>query len=234
MLFAAGLGTRLKPFTDHHPKALAVVNGKPLLGHNLDYLKNYGIERVVINIHHFSSQIVNYLKHTHFDLDILISDETDEVLETGGGLVKAKDLLGSEPFLVMNVDILTHLDLSKFMAYYFEKEPLALLAVSDRKSSRKLYFDEKNQLKGWKNLASGEIIGSVNSDEKLVAFSGVHIIHPDIFDFLPKSGKFSIMTSYLELMTNHSILSYNHTGDFLIDVGKPEAILEAEKHYNKH
>jgi NDP-sugar pyrophosphorylase family protein len=121
MLFAAGLGTRLKPFTDFHPKALALVNGQPLLGHDLKYLNKHGIEKVIINIHHFGNQIIDYIKNNNFGLEIIISDETNEVLETGGGLVKAKDLLGDSPFLVMNVDILTNLDLFKFIDFQISR-----------------------------------------------------------------------------------------------------------------
>jgi NDP-sugar pyrophosphorylase family protein len=230
MLFAAGLGTRLKPFTDFHPKALALVNGQPLLGHNLKYLNKHGIEKVIINIHHFGNQIIDYIKNNNFGLEIIISDETNEVLETGGGLVKAKDLLGDSPFLVMNVDILTNLDLFKFIDFYQTKKPLVALAVSERKSARQLFFDDKNQLKGWKNFSTNEVIGEINNHKPL-AFSGIHIINPAIFNYLPRHGKFSITTSYLELMSTHQILGFDHSGDRLIDVGKPEAIAEAEKFF---
>jgi len=228
MLFAAGLGTRLKPFTDFHPKALALVNNKTLLGHNLIYLKNHGIETIVINIHHFGNQIVDFIKSQDFGLEIIISDETNAVLETGGGLVKAKELLINNPFLVMNVDILTNLNLYQFFDFFQTNQPLAALAVSERKSSRQLYFDDQNQLKGWKNFVNNDYIGEINNNRAL-AFSGIHIINPDIFNYLPQSGKFSIMTSYLEIMNNHKVLGFNHSGDLLIDVGKPEAIIEAEK-----
>jgi MurNAc alpha-1-phosphate uridylyltransferase len=231
MLFAAGLGTRLKPFTDNHPKAMAIVNGLPLIGHNLKYLKKHGFEKVVINIHHFGYQIVDYVKNNDFGLKIIISDEIDKVLETGGGLVKAKELLDNQPFLVMNVDILTDLDLKPFINSFFNKKPLVLLAVSDRKSSRKLFFNyNENQLVGWKNFSNDDKIGQIENQQPF-AFSGIHIIDPKIFDLIEEKGKFSIMTTYLNLMHNHQILGYDHTGDVLIDVGKPEAILEAEKYF---
>lgn len=230
MLFAAGLGTRLKPFTDHHPKALAKVNGVPLLGHNLNYLKHYGIERVIVNVHHFGNQIVDYIQKNNFELEIIISDETNEVLETGGGLVKAKNLLGNNPFVVMNVDILTNLNLTNLMDYYISNQPIALLAITDRQSSRKLFFDKNNQLKGWKNFSNEEVIGQIDGYNAF-AFSGIHIIDPKIFDFIEERGKFSIMTTYLNLMKSQQIMGFNHSGDLLIDVGKPEAIIEAEKHF---
>lgn len=232
ILFAAGLGTRLKPFTDNHPKALAVVNGKPLLQRNIEYLKSFGISDFVINVHHFANQIIDFLKsNENFGVNIQISDESDEVLETGGGLVKAKDLLGNEPFLVMNVDILTDLNISELIKFHSENQPLVTLAVSDRESLRKLLFEENGELKGWKNLNSGEkIIASENPlTEK--AFSGIHIINPNIFEKMPTSGKFSIMTTYMELMKTEKILGFDHSGGILVDVGRPESVLEAEKYF---
>ncbi len=232
LLFSAGLGTRLKPFTDNHPKALAVVNGKTLLERNIEYLNSFGVIDFVINVHHFAEQIEQFLKQNeNFGVNILISDESDEVLETGGGLVKAKDLLGNEPFLVMNVDILTDLDISDLIQFHSENQPLVTLAVSDRESSRKLLFEKNNHLKGWKNLNTGEAI--IVSDASLIekAFSGIHIIHPKIFEKMPGSGKFSIMTTYMELMKTEPIMGFDHSGGVLVDVGRPESILEAEKFF---
>lgn len=232
ILFAAGLGTRLKPFTDNHPKALAIVNGKTLLERNIEYLKSYGISEFVINVHHFANQIFDFLeKNENFGVNIQISDESDEVLETGGGLVKAKDLLGNESFLVMNVDILTDLNISELMKFHLENQPLVTVAVSDRESSRKLLFEENKQLKGWKNLNSGEEI--IASEKPLIekAFSGIHIINPEIFEKMPNSGKFSIMTTYMELMKTEKIMGFDHSGGILVDVGRPESVLEAEKFF---
>lgn len=233
LLFAAGLGTRLKPFTDSHPKALAMVSGKPLLERNIDYLKSYGITEFVINVHHFTDQIISFLEeNNYFDVNIQISDESDEVLETGGGLVKAKDLLGDESFLVMNTDILTDLYLEDLIQFHYQYQPLVTLAVSDRNSSRKLLFENNQELKGWKNLNSGEeiIVSDAELSEK--AFSGIHMINPRIFEFMPKEGKFSIMTTYMELMKTERILGFDHSGGILIDVGRPESVLEAEKHFS--
>lgn len=229
MLFAAGLGTRLKPFTDNHPKALAVVNGKTLLERNIEYLKSYGINEFVINVHHFADQIFDFLeKNENFGVNIQISDESDEVLETGGGLVKAKDLVGNEPFLVMNVDILTDLDTNQLIDFHFRHRPLVTLAVSNRKSSRKLLFENDMWLKGWRNISTGEEILESDQELKELAFSGIHVIEPELFDLLPSAGKFSIMTSYMELMKSEIIMGYDHSGGKLVDVGRPESILEAE------
>lgn len=229
MLFAAGLGTRLKPFTDYHPKALAIVKGKPLLQRNIEYLKSFGIEEIIVNVHHFADQIETFLEtHQNFGISIRISDERNEVLETGGGLVKAQDWLKDESFIVMNVDILTDLDLNQFIAFHQQKKSLVTLAVSDRESSRKLLFEENKNLKGWKNTNTGEEIIVSDKPLKELAFSGVHIIEPTIFNHLPKSGKFSIMKSYMELMKSEKLIGFDHSGGILIDVGKPESLKKAE------
>lgn len=233
MIFAAGLGTRLKPFTENHPKALAIVNGKPLLQRNIEYLKSFGIDEVVINVHHFADQIIEFLEeNNYFGIEITISDETDQVLETGGGLVKAKTSF-KEDFLVMNVDILTDLHLTNFIKVHQENKALVTLAVSDRNSSRKLYFNDKNELKGWRNLKTEEEIKAVDSLDDLndLAFSGVHIINPALFDKITETGKFSIMKVYMDLMKTESIIGFDHSGGILIDVGRPESVLEAEQYF---
>lgn len=233
MIFAAGLGTRLKPFTDNHPKALAVVNGKPLLQRNIEYLKSFGIEEIVINVHHFADQIIEFLEeNNYFGIEITISDETDQVLETGGGLVKAKANF-EEDFLVMNVDILTDLNLADFIKAHQENKALVTLAVSDRNSSRKLFFNKQNELKGWRNLKTEEEIKAVDSLDncKDLAFSGIHVISPALFDKITEKGKFSIMKVYMDLMQTESILGFDHSGGILIDVGRPESVTEAENFF---
>ncbi|WP_313094764.1 nucleotidyltransferase family protein [Empedobacter sp.] len=233
MIFAAGLGTRLKPFTDNHPKALAVVNGKPLLQRNIEYLKSFGIVEIVINVHHFADQIIEFLEeNNYFGIEITISDETDQVLETGGGLVKAKANF-EEDFLVMNVDILTDLNLTDFIKVHQENKALVTLAVSDRNSSRKLFFNKQNELKGWRNLKTEEEIKAVDSLDncKDLAFSGIHVISPALFDKITEKGKFSIMKVYMDLMQTESILGFDHSGGILIDVGRPESVLEAENYF---
>ncbi len=233
MIFAAGLGTRLKPFTENHPKALALVNGKPLLQRNIEYLRAAGINEIVINVHHFADQIIEFLEeNNYFGIEITISDETDQVLETGGGLVKAKANF-DEDFLVMNVDILTDLDLTELIKSHQKNNALATLAVSNRNSSRKLYFNEQNELKGWRNLKTVEEIKAVNSLDNLrdLAFSGIHVIHPNLFDKITEKGKFSIMKVYMDLMKTESILGFDHSGGILIDVGRPESVIEAEQYF---
>lgn len=231
MLFAAGLGTRLKPFTENHPKALAPVNGKPLLQRSIEYLKSFGITEIVVNVFHFADQIIDFLKENdNFGITIHISDERPEVLETGGGLVNAKHFF-NEDFLVMNVDILTDLNITDFIKAHQENNALVTLAVSDRTSSRKLFFNEANALKGWKNLNTNEEIKAIDSLDncKELAFSGIHLIKPELFDFITETGKFSIMKVYMELMKSETILGFDHSGGILIDVGRPSSVLEAEE-----
>ena len=231
LIFAAGKGTRLKPFTDHHPKALALVNEVPLLERNIKYLQSFGINDFVINIFHFGEQIVEILKkNDNFGAKIEISDEKEELLETGGGLVFARKFLDfDEDFLIMNADILTDLDLNSFVSHHKERKDFATLAVSDRVSSRKLLFNEDLVLRGWLNVQTGEQrLAEFNKGFKPLAFSGIHCINPRIFDKIKRKGNFSIMEEYLDLMHTEEIHGYQHDAH-LIDVGRPESVTEAEK-----
>lgn len=228
MILAAGLGTRLKPWTDKHPKALAVVNGKSLLQRNIAYLQQFGIYDVVVNVHHFAGQIMEELETNHgFGSNISISDESDEVLETGGGLKKAEWFFENEkePFLLMNADILTDLDINAMKLQHVSSGALATLAVTTRPTSRNLLFDQDNTLCGWKNIATGELKGKDGSPK---AFSGVHIIEPRIFSLIWEQGKFSMIDLYLRLCQSHTIMSFDHSEGKFQDVGKPESIAEAE------
>ena len=236
MIFAAGLGTRLRPFTDHHPKALAVVNGKPLLQRNIEYLKQSGIRDIMVNVHHFADQIADFIRlHDGFGCDIHISHEAEAPLETGGGLMKAAWYFQEHdrPFVVMNADILTNLDLSALYAAHLERQPLATLAVTARPSSRCLLFDPEMQLTGWRNSKTGaeKIARIPKSDPIALAFSAVHVIDPRMLKMVRQTGIFSIIDTYLDLATDHEILGFRHDGDIIIDVGKPESIAEAERFF---
>jgi len=231
IIYAAGLGTRFKPWTDQHPKALAVVNGKSLLQRNIEYLQQYGITEVVVNVHHFSKQVREaVIDNKGWGSKILISDETDKLLETGGGLMKAKHLLeGEEPFVSLNVDILTNMDLGKLIAYHHQHQPLITMGITSRNSSRVLLFDETNRLCGWKNQQTGEekiAIQKLNLIAK--AYSCVVVYEPKIFSLIKQEGKFSIIDAYLDLAADHTILGYDHSGDHLVDVGKTESVAVAE------
>ena len=233
LIFAAGKGTRLKPFTDNHPKALAVVNNVPLLERNIKFLQNYGINDFVINVHHFGEQIIDFLQEKeNFGAKIKISDEKNELLETGGGLVFAKKYLENEEnFLIMNADILTDLNITEFVKFHLSHQNVATLAVSDRVSSRKLMFNEDMILKGWVNKTTGETkLSEFNKNFKELAFSGIHCVNSSIFDKIKRTGKFSIMEEYLDLMFENHIQGFQHNAK-LIDVGRPESVVEAEKYF---
>ncbi len=235
MILAAGLGTRLKPFTDKHPKALAVVNGKTLLQRNIEYLKEAGITEVIVNVHHFAEQIINCLNdHNQFGIQVSISDECDEVLETGGGIQKAAWFFqDGQAFVVMNVDILTRMDLSKMIQLHMEQQPLVTLAVSERNSSRCFLFNDKQELCGWRNKQTGEErISRLAETYTERSFSGIHMIDPAIFSMINRSGKFSIVDVYLELASTQRIIAYDHSGSVLIDAGRMSSIQEAERYFH--
>ncbi|MFZ1263616.1 MAG: sugar phosphate nucleotidyltransferase [Chitinophagaceae bacterium] len=237
MIFSAGLGTRFKPWTDQHPKALALVNGKSLLQRNVEYLQQYGIKDIIVNVHHFPDQIEEAIKNNNgWGSHIIISDERAELLETGGGLLKAKSLFTpGERFITCNVDILTDLDIRKLLNFHKENNALISFGVTNRKSSRYLLFDQNNRLCGWKNTTTGEekisIPASregVGSGERLEkAYSCVVIFEYAIFKLMDEnnfSGKFSLIDVYLKLAPDHHIMGYDHSGDRLVDVGKPESV----------
>jgi N-acetyl-alpha-D-muramate 1-phosphate uridylyltransferase len=233
-ILCAGLGTRLKPFTNHHPKALAPVHGKSLLQRNIQFLQSFGIKQVVINVHHFADQIKAAVEQNNgWGSQVFISDETEQVLETGGGIVYAKPLLEQHSsFLVMNVDILTNINLHNLIAaHHNNNNALATLAVTNRQSSRQFLVNHNGLLKGWQNNQTGEQKIPQATTEALtpVAFSGIHVLRSNIYNFITQQGKFSIIDTYLSLCAQHSIATYNHSGDILMDVGKPESITKAEE-----
>jgi NDP-sugar pyrophosphorylase family protein len=239
MILAAGLGTRLKPFTDKHPKALAMVNGKSLLQRNVAYLLSFGITEIIVNVHHFADQIINTIQENKgWGASITISDETDEVLETGGGLLRAANYFaGQEKWLVMNADILTNLDLHKMIAadeaYALKAEGdlVATLAVTNRSSSRNLIFNASGTLCGWKNNTTGEEKWALplkdSSTAVPKAFSGIQIVHQSFFDDLKLQGKFSLIDAYLQLAQHYAIHYFDHSDGILLDVGKPESLEKA-------
>ncbi len=231
MIFTAGFGICFKPWTDKHPKVLALVNGKSLLQRNIEYLKQYGIKDVIVNVHHFAEQIEDAIKKNEgWGSNIIISNERDEVLETGGGLLKARDLFTpGERFITCNVDILTDLNLKKLMAFHEKHKPLISFGVTDRKTSRNFLFDNNNRLCGWINNTTGEQIISIHQDKlSQKAYSCVVVFEYQVFELMPFTGKFSLTDLYLELAKKHTILGYNHTGDKWVDVGKTESVAIAE------
>ena len=234
MIFAAGLGTRLKPLTDHMPKALVPVAGKPMLEHVIRKLIAAGCDEIVINVHHFADQIIDFVKaNNNFGITIHISDETDMLLDTGGGIKKASSFF-HEPFLIHNVDILSNIDLKSLYEYHLTSGNDATLLVSPRKTVRYLLFDEGNQLCGWvnKDTLQTKPEGFVYQPEvqKEYAFSGIHIVSPSLFNYMGENwtGKFPIMDFYLQTCQEAQLGGYAKEDLQLIDIGKPETLAIAE------
>jgi MurNAc alpha-1-phosphate uridylyltransferase len=227
MLFSAGLGTRFKPWTDEHPKALAIINGKSLLQRNIEYLQQFGITEVIVNVHHFAEQVIAAVQqHKGWGSRVLISDETDQLLDTGGGLLKAKDLFTpGERFLTCNVDILTDLNITDLLDFHIHHSPLISFGITKRKTSRYLLFDAAGRLCGWRNTKTGEEkLPLPDEDLQEKAYSCVVVFEYDIFKHISFTGKFSLIDVYLDLAAKYRILGYDHTGDRWVDVGKPEAV----------
>ena len=226
MIFAAGLGTRLKPLTDTMPKALVPVAGKPLLWHVVMRLKAAGFERIVVNVHHFAQQIVDYIRQNNgFGIDMRISDEKAMLLETGGGIKKALPLFDSgSPVLIHNVDILSNADLAAL--YDDAAATEATLLVSERKTSRYLQFDDDMRLIGWKNTSTGEVKGR---EGRSLAFSGIHVVSPALGTCLNQMPeRFGIIDFYLRWCDEHSFVGYCQKDLELLDVGKLDSLSMAE------
>lgn len=230
MIFAAGLGTRLRPLTDNKPKALVEVNGISLLEHNITKLINFGCKHIVINVHHFANQIIEHIDAKHYNADIYISDETAELLDTGGGLINAKHLFSlKEDILIHNVDIISKINFSDLQNQHHINNSLATLALSKRHTSRYLLFDKDKNLCGWENNQSGEkIIIKPISEFHPFGFSGIQIIRPELLSLITKQGSFPIIPEYLELAKTYPIKSYIHPKEIWVDVGKIESIPQAE------
>ena len=235
MIFAAGLGTRLKPLTDHMPKALVPVAGKPMLEHVINKLKSSGVNEIVINVHHFANQIIDFVKvNDNFGITIHISDESEQLLDTGGGIKKASPFF-TEPFIVHNADILSNIDLKELYEYHLTSNNDATLLVSPRKTVRYLLFDNADRLCGWvnKDTLQTKPAGVVYQPElqKEYAFGGIHVISPSLFQHMQDSwsGKFSIMDFYLETCRKAQLGGYIKEDLQLIDIGKTDTLVKAEE-----
>lgn len=240
MIFAAGLGTRLKPLTDTMPKALVSVGGEPLIRRVLQRLADAGVGRVVVNVHHFASQITQYLsENRNFGLDIAISDETGGLLETGGGIKHAAPLFDAEsPVLIHNVDILSNVNLRKFYNIAAESEVAAtpvdaVLLVSWRKTKRYLLFDDDMRLVGWTNIETGEVKSPYPELDprkcRMYAFAGIHVISPRMFPLMGAfPEKFSIIDFYLKTCATHNIKGYVKDDLKLMDIGKLDTLAQTE------
>ena len=235
MIFAAGLGTRLKPLTNTMPKALVPVGGKPLLQHAIEKLKAAGFDEIIINLHHFPDQIIHFIEANHrFGVRIEFSDEREQLLDTGGAIKKASWFFNDDrPFLIHNVDILSTIDLRELVTHHEKTGSLATLVCSERETSRYLLFDESNHLKGWINEKTGEIKSPVPDfnpfHHQKLAFSGIHVLQPAIFTPMQRwPDKFSIIDFYLATCYTHTITFYALAGLHTIDAGKPETLHIAE------
>ena len=245
MIFAAGLGTRLKPLTDTMPKALVRVGGEPLIKRVIENLARAGVDRIVVNVHHFAGQIIDYLnENNNFGLDIRISDETSGLLETGGGIKKAAPLFAPDaPILIHNVDILSNVDLKKFYIAASVREERrvkseegvdAVLLVSWRKTKRYLLFDDDMRLVGWTNIETGEVRSpypELNPKEcRMYAFAGIHALSPRLLKMMDQfTDRFGIIDFYLKACATHNIKGYVKDDLKLMDIGKLDTLAQAEE-----
>lgn len=228
LILAAGLGTRLMPLTANTPKALVSINGITLLELAIRKLAREGFTDIIVNVHHHAGQIKNFLEQHYFqNVKITISDESDQLLDTGGAIMKARWFLdGKEPFLVHNVDVVSDISLKALLAAHLERGGLATLSVIDRQTKRYFLFDETLKLRGWTDTSSGEIRWASDpvQQAKQLAFSGIHVISPEIFNKTEEIGKFSIIDTYLSLAKNNTIFGHLQPACTWFDLGKPEQL----------
>jgi NDP-sugar pyrophosphorylase family protein len=226
MIFAAGMGKRLGKITETIPKALVDINGKTVLYRAIEKCTSYGFNDIIINVHHFADQVEEEVKKLNkAGFRISVSDERDKLLENGGGLYKARDFFGNEPFLLYNVDIISDLDLSVLYRLHLEKKGLATLAIRHRPGKRFLLVDKEGQMRGWRNIHTGEQIPAELNAKGLteIAFSSMHIVEPEIFNYMHE-GIYSMITLYLKLLSTHKIYTLKHDEGYWVDVGTPESL----------
>ena len=235
MILAAGIGSRLKPITNEIPKALVEVGGKTMLEHSIRHLKHFGFTDIIINLHHFPEQIKEFLEeNNHFGVTIHFSEEYDELLDTGGAIKKAAWFFGNEPFIIYNTDILTNLNLWVLWNYHIQHDGIATLVVRKRNSSRYLLFDQNNRLEGWENVNNDEKkLVNKTSVEKRLAFSGIHLMNPEIFQHFPNQKKFSVIEAYLDISKQENIYGFQDEQSYWFDVGNLEKLEKAHNFINK-
>jgi NDP-sugar pyrophosphorylase family protein len=229
MILAAGLGTRLRPLTNDRPKALVEVEGRTLLEITLARMRAVGVHEVIVNVHHFAKKVIDYLAaHNNFDMRIEISCE-EGLLDTGGGLKKAAYFFledgpeHNKPFLLHNVDVLSTIDLATMVQAHIKRRGLATLAVQDRRTSRPLLFDDQGRL-------VGRATDQMKSGQLALAFSGVHVLSPEIFALFTEEGSFSIIDTYIRLAAQGQVISaFNANGYYWRDLGRPENVAQAEQ-----
>lgn len=226
IILAAGLGTRLKSWTENKPKALLEWEGKPLLEHMILKLKSNGFTSIIINVHHYAEMIMDFVKQKdHFGIHIEFSLEKDELLDTGGGIANASWFFGEDPFLVYNVDIISNIDLRALYNAHIKSGGIATMAVKERVTTRSLLMNSDGFLKGWRDNRTGETILVDQEKEELspIAFSAIHVMDPKVFSLFPKEKIFPIMPFYLQLAATHPVYLYRHDRDSWADMGKMES-----------
>jgi NDP-sugar pyrophosphorylase family protein len=245
MILAAGLGTRLRPLTDHRPKALVEINGRPLLEIALSRLRQFGVSDVIINVHHFADMIQHYLQaNDNFGMRIEVSRE-DVLLDTGGGLKKAARFFGpgsvadsgrsEESFIVHNVDVLSTIDLGRMLQFHVENQALATLAVQRRKTSRYLLFNDQLRLCGRRPESDreAELVRPARQPQAL-AFCGIHVVSPRLLGMMFEDGAFSIITTYLRLAAEgERILAFEADEYYWRDLGSPDNLAEAAQDFKQ-
>lgn len=231
MILAAGLGTRLRPLTDNIPKALLNAGPYTLLEFSIRMLKKHGFTDIIVNVHHLADKVIEYLGvNNGFGCNISVSDERNELLDTGGGIKKASYFFDDgKPFLVYNADIVSDLDLSKLYEFHLQSGNMVTIVVRRRETTRYLLFDEWMQLTEWQNTSKGirKIIKLTEKPPQPFAFSGIHVIDPAIFPFMPSYNNFSIIDAYLEIGKDHRIGGYVDEGSLFADAGKPDSLIAA-------
>ena len=238
-ILAAGLGTRLQPLTNHKPKALVEVDGRTLLEINIERLIRHGATRIVVNVHHFADKVIHFINSRSWDADILISDEREQLLDTGGAIAHAINLFHTDtPVLIHNVDILSHIDLAELLRYHHNHHAYATLAVSKRHTNRQLLFNGFPALIGWHDSKSNEYKWAAGvppahtdiSGEIELAYSGIAVLSPEFIQSLPTADKpYPLVPCLLQAAKNNKIIPYQHDAAIWLDVGKPETLAQAAK-----
>jgi NDP-sugar pyrophosphorylase family protein len=237
IIFAAGIGSRLGKITKDRPKALVEIMGKTLLEVTIRKLIKYGFDEIIINVHHAADRIEKFLEDNgNFNIRIEVSDEREQLLETGGGLVKASWFFDDhKPFLTYNVDILTTLNLSDLLQHHQRTGALVTLACQERTTRRYFLTDEQDRLTGWENTETGERINvfRFNGEVKRVGYSGISVVNPGLFNLVTEQGVFSLTSLYLRLAAENPVLIYRHDADLWMDIGKPEQLKAAEEYFKE-
>lgn len=232
MILAAGIGSRLKPLTENKPKALVEVGGMSMLEMTIRFLKKHGINEFVINVHHFADQLIRFLEENKgFGMKFEVSEERDELLNTGGAILHAKKFFDKEgTFVLTGIDVLTNLDLTAMINSHIQEKALVSLAVKDRVTTRSLLFSDSMQLQGWRDNKTGELKGEyANSSKYALGFSAIHVIDSAIFNEISETGAFSIVDLYLRLMESKKIIGFRHDESLWLEFGRANRIPEQEK-----